>query len=102
MLVVTSDKALLRAVWEIVEHRKELVEVTLTEVAEYLNALDKGTFYPEELENDALLLQRLGFMRLRHIGGGRFVKLTQVGALLATNLRFSAAPATGTDSSAER
>jgi hypothetical protein len=37
---------------------------------------------------DARLLRELGFMKLHGANGGRSVELTQVGALLATNLVF--------------
>lgn len=88
MLVVTSDKALLRAAWELVADPRHPRRVGLTAIAQHLQKLGNGPVSLQQLEVDARLLRELGFMKLHGANGGRSVELTQVGALLATNLVF--------------
>jgi hypothetical protein len=89
MLAVTSDKALLRAVWELVEDPEQPTTVGLVAVAQHLERLGNGPISLDQLDVDARLLRQLGLMKLHGANGDRAVELTQVGALLATNLAFA-------------
>ena len=91
MLAVTSDKALLRAVWELVEDHVESTAVGLDAVAQHLETLGNGPISRVQLDVDARLLRELGLMQIHGKNGDHTVELTQVGALLATNLAFAKA-----------
>jgi len=88
MLAVTSDKALLRAIWEIVDTTTRS-EVPLSEAAAVLRR-SNGAVDPALLELDARSLEQLGFLRLTGRNGTCRVELTQVGAFLADRLRLPA------------
>lgn len=86
MLAVTPDKALLRAVWEIVENRST-GEVSLRDAAARLQN-GNGNVDPAALEVDARLLEELGFLRVTGRNGTCRVELTQIGAFLAAQLEL--------------
>lgn len=86
MLAVTSDKALLRAVWEVVEENTNRTAISLSEAAARLSLNGNGVVDVDALESDAQLLQDLGFLKLATANGSQQVELTQVGAFLATRL----------------
>jgi hypothetical protein len=87
MLALTSDKALLRAVWELVE-KGTGSEVPLHDAAGFLGRSGNGSLDPSSLDIDAQLLEQLGFLRITGMNGSRRVELTQVGAFLATQLQL--------------
>lgn len=86
MLALTSDKALLRAVWEVIKQNTDRTTISLSEAAERLSLNGNGVLDADALESDAQLLQELGFLKLATANGSQRVELTQVGAFLATRL----------------
>jgi hypothetical protein len=88
MLAVTSDKALLRALWEIIDEGAAGPEVPLHEAAAFLRRTGNGSVDVGALDVDARLLEQLGLLRVNGTNGTRRVELTQVGALLASQLQL--------------
>ena len=87
MLAVTTDKALLRAVWEITVLPDHDTSVDINEAASYLNGITE--IDREALEIDARLLEDFGFLELSSNKGSRSLTLTEAGAFLATRIELS-------------
>lgn len=85
MRATTSEKALLRALWEAVRLDEVKRPVPLREVAPRVGRGSSPASL-NALELDAKLLDELGLVRLMGRNGSRKVELTQMGAFLADRL----------------
>lgn len=86
MIAMTSDKALLRTIWELVEHQPGRRTVSQAEIEANMN----GTTPVEGIEPAVEVLEGLGLVRVGGSYGDLTLELTQVGALLANQLRLPA------------